>query len=249
MRLRILGGPGPQYMSSYLLNSALAVDAGYLGLWRTPEDQARVRHVLLTHCHIDHVASLPLLLENIYEPSQPCVVVHGPAQCISSLREHLFNDVMWPDFERLPSPEAPLLRMRAIEPEVPFQLEGLEITPVEVNHTVPAFGYLVSDRASTIVFGGDSGPTDRIWQLASSWPGEKTALVEACFPNGMAALAREAKHLTPEMLGAELGKMPWIRRVLTVHLKPRYRDMLAGELAALRDERVEIAELEKEYLL
>jgi len=249
MHVRILGGQGqgPQYMSSYLLDGRVAVDAGCLGFWETPSEQKPVRHIFLTHCHIDHVASLPLFLENVYEPSEPCVCVYGPPPCLQSVREHLFNDVLWPDFEKLPSPEAPFVRMYGLEPEVPLEVEGLRITPVEVNHTVPAYGYLVQDQKTVAVFGGDSGPTDRIWELAAKLPGRKTALVEACFPNAMEELANAAKHLTPRMFETELAKMPWASHILAVHLKPRYRAQLELELRELGDPRVRIAMVEGEY--
>ena len=65
MKVTILGSSGGasgsrQYVSSYLINESVAIDAGCLGLYGTPEQQACVRHVFLSHAHMDHVASLPL---------------------------------------------------------------------------------------------------------------------------------------------------------------------------------------------
>ena len=56
-----------QYLTSFLVNDTVAVDAGSLGFYGTPREQARIRHVFLTHTHIDHIASLPIFVENAYE--------------------------------------------------------------------------------------------------------------------------------------------------------------------------------------
>src|SRR5712671_5865099 len=71
------GQPAQQYLTSYLLDDTVALDAGCLGLYRTPQVQARVRHLLLSHTHIDHLASLPIFLDNVYQAGPDCVRVYG----------------------------------------------------------------------------------------------------------------------------------------------------------------------------
>src|SRR6185436_12367272 len=93
--------PAPQYLTCALLNDTIALDAGSLGLYATPEQQARVRHVLLTHSHLDHVATLPIFLENVYEDRGDPVTVYGNAATLDALRRHFFNDTIWPDFVAL----------------------------------------------------------------------------------------------------------------------------------------------------
>src|SRR5262245_46853558 len=117
MKVRILGtlsdgADDVQYTSSYLVNDLLAVDSGCLGMCGTPAKQARIRHVLLTHSHMDHVASLPIFIENAYDASCGPVVVYGHAATLDALQAHVFNDLIWPDFVRLTRPDLPLLRLQ-----------------------------------------------------------------------------------------------------------------------------------------
>src|SRR5437870_9811391 len=103
----------------------------------TPAEQKRVQHVLITHTHIDHVGSLPIFVENIYESGTPeSVTIHGSAAVLESLRKDIFNDRVWPDFVGLSTPQDPFLKLGLLETEKTIELEGLRITPIPVTHVV-----------------------------------------------------------------------------------------------------------------
>src|SRR3954471_2302822 len=120
-----LNGEEPsQYLISYLINDTLAIDAGSLGVYGTPEDQARVRHVLVSHTHIDHTATLPIFIENAYEADAKCVTIHGSDEVLESLRRDIFNNRTWPDFVALSQGDLQLLRLERLEPGVSITLEG-----------------------------------------------------------------------------------------------------------------------------
>lgn len=251
MKLRILdsgleGGPAKQYTSSYLVNDVLAVDAGCLGFWRTPEDQSAIRHVLITHSHMDHVASLPSFLENSYHPNLETVTVYGLPETLGALQKHLFNDVIWPDFARIKINGKSLLRWQSIVPNEPFITNGLEVTAVRVNHIVPTCGFIVTDQRSTLIFGGDSGPS-QIWDTVNAFPRPRTVVLEASFPNAMHELALASGHLTPQMFCQEVEKMPTIDRIIAVHIKEAFRPQIEQELAALYLENLSIGMAHREY--
>lgn len=167
-------GEGPsQYLISYLINDTLAVDAGSLGVYGTPQSQARVRHVLISHTHIDHTATLPIFLENAYEAKADCVTLHAEGAVLESLQSDTFNDRVWPDFVALSDGPAPFLKLSRLEPGRPVVLEGLTITPVAVSHVVPTLGFLVEDDESAVLIASDTGPTDDLWRLANSSPGSR----------------------------------------------------------------------------
>src|SRR5215472_2930194 len=213
MKIRILGSsvqddPLRQFVSSYLINGTVAIDAGCLGFWGTPREQEAVRHVFLTHAHIDHVASLPIFTENAWTPTDDCPLIYGSAETIEAVQKHIFNDHIWPDFIALSDRMSPFLRVRRISPEVAVSVDGLHITPVNVNHLIPTFGYVISDGTSAVIFGGDSGPTERLWEIAHQTPQLRTVFLEACFPNSMTGLAKASLHMTPEMFGREAAKIP-----------------------------------------
>jgi len=118
---------------------------------------------------------------------------------------------------------------------------------VLVNHVVPTFGYVVDDGESAVIFGGDSGPTDRLWEIAHQTPGLRAVFLEACFPNSMTGLAQASLHMTPEMFSREVAKMPKGIDVVAVHIKVRYREQVIRELLDLGLPRLIIGECEKEY--
>ena len=239
MRLQILGSSPDdvatrQYASSYLIDGVVAFDAGCVGIWGDPASQSRVRHVFLTHSHADHLATLPLFLENVFSFNTPPVVVYGSRETLDALRCHLFNDVIWPDFIRLSKPERPFLLLRELSDETPLDVEGLRILPVSVSHIVPTFGFIVTDGHSTVVFGADSGPTNRIWELSGDFPEPRTVILETAFPDSLAELAQISAHLTPALVKLEVAKMPAVERIIAVHLKVRFRQKIGEELLSLR---------------
>src|SRR5438128_104898 len=113
------------FLTSFRINDALAIDAGSLGLAGTVEEQSRIKHVLLTHTHMDHIASLPIFVENAYEGGDSCVTIHGSEAVLSCLRQDIFNDRVWPNLLPLSTGAAPFLKLAALEPEKTIELEGL----------------------------------------------------------------------------------------------------------------------------
>lgn len=251
MRVQILGasaGPNPelQYASTYLLNGEIAIDAGSLGFWATASRQQRVSHVVLTHSHQDHIASLPFFLENVYDCERPTVELHASAETLATLQTHVFNGKVWPDFIRM-SPDRPFVRLHEVHKEQPFEIGGLRFLPVEVPHPAPTLAYIVTDARSTIIFGADSGPTQRLWELAAQTPAPRLIFLEAAFPNSLSGLAAVAQHLTPETFGREAKKLPAADKLIAVHLKPRFRDTIIAELRTLGIPNLIIGESEAVY--
>ena len=104
-----------QYSVSFLINDCVAIDAGCIGLLPSLDDQERIQHVVISHAHFDHVASLPIFLDNAYEPGPDCVTIYGRRHVLDSLETHFFNDVVWPDLVRLSNEESPFLKTQALE--------------------------------------------------------------------------------------------------------------------------------------
>jgi ribonuclease BN (tRNA processing enzyme) len=238
MKVRILGSavgvsPAPQFVSSYVVDDCVAIDAGAIGLNGTPDEQTRIRHVFLTHCHLDHIATLPVFLENSYDTGRDPVAIYGHPDTLADLQTHIFNDVIWPDFVRMTTPTHPFVTLCPTPEEVPVIVNGLSVIPVAVDHIVPAYGYIVTDSFSTAIFGGDSGPTERIWQLAANTSPPRSVFLEACFPDAMTQLACVSRHLTPRLVAAEVAKMPEMNSVIAVHIKARFREETIRELLEL----------------
>jgi ribonuclease BN (tRNA processing enzyme) len=211
----------------------VVIDAGCIGFYQSAQDQARVRHLFITHTHIDHVASLPIFVENAYEGKPDPVTIHATDPVLYSIQTDLFNNRLWPDFIALSDPKAPFLKLERLDPGRSVEVEGLRLTPVEVNHVVPTVGYIVEDATSVVVFPSDTAPTDEIWRRANAFPNLKAVFLEATFPNNLAWLADVAKHLTPALFAAEVAKLHRPATIVAVHLKARFHQQVANELLAL----------------
>ncbi len=252
MKIRILGSSVEdtrrrQYVSTYVINGTVAIDAGSLGFYGTPQDQEAIKHVFLTHSHIDHVASLPIFVENAWTPAEDCPQIYGIPETLDAVQKHIFNDALWPDFIALSKYMPPFLALCPLKDEAPVSVGDLRITPVRVHHVIPTVGYVIGDGKSTVIFGGDSGPTNRLWEIAHSTDGLRAVFMEACFPNRLSGLASASRHLTPEVFAREAAKIPAGVVIIAVHLKVRYHAQVIRELEDLRLPNLVIGECEKEY--
>lgn len=225
-----------QILATYLINDTVAIDAGVLGLLSPLEAQRRVRHVFLSHSHLDHLATLPIFIDNVYVHGPTCPSVWGSPHVLETLQRDLFNDRLWPDMIRLSGEESPFLKLETISAEQPIEVEGLRITPIDLNHVVPTFGFLVEELATkvAVLFVSDTGPTERVWEIANQTPGLKGLFLEASFPNSMNWLADKAAHLTPELFRDELTKLKQPVPVHVIHIKLAFESQILNELRALQ---------------
>ncbi|MGH9321009.1 MAG: MBL fold metallo-hydrolase [Vicinamibacteria bacterium] len=251
MKLRVVGCSGgsvkDRYLSCFLLNDEIAIDAGGLTGPLTLEEQLRVRHVIVTHTHLDHNCGLPFFIDNVFGHIEEPIVVYGTTPVISSLKSHMFNDELWPDFTKLPSETEPTLRFETIEPERTFRIAELSFTPIAVDHLIPTVGILVEEGSDAVLYTSDTGPTDRVWEIASSHPGLKCVITEISFASDDDALARVSGHMTPRILVSELKKLNSKVPVLVTHTKPGHLTRIEQELRTLRLDGVELIEQGRTY--
>ena len=121
-------------------------------------------------------------------------------------------------------------------------------TPLSPELEGLAADFVVDDGESVVVFGSDFGPTDRIWEVARETGRWKGAFLETTFPDELADLAALTGHLTPQLLRQEMAKFPPEISVIAVHLNPRQRARIDGELGALGDSRVAVGVGRREYV-
>jgi ribonuclease BN (tRNA processing enzyme) len=237
-----------QFTSSTVINDTITIDAGCIGFCQSAQAQARIKHILLTHTHIDHVASLPIFVENAYEGKADCVTIHASANVLDSCQRDLFNDRLWPDFIGMSkNNDKPFLKVSQFEAGQTIELEGLRFRAVAIDHVVPTVGFLVEDQHSAVAFISDTGPTDEIWRVADATPNLKAIFLETTFPNELDWLAKVSKHLTPAMVASELKKLSRPIRVIIVHIKARFQTQVIAELQALGLPQLEIAQFAVPY--
>jgi ribonuclease BN (tRNA processing enzyme) len=239
--IRVLGCSGSiaagSRTTSFLLGSHVLIDAGTGVGDLTLDELAGIEHVLVSHSHLDHVLAIGLLADSVARrrAGRPPIRVHGLAATLEALRAHLFNGVIWPDFTRLPSADAPVL---AFEPFAIGEVLAIGAHRVEVLpavHTVPAVGFAVlaaGDGGGAWVFSGDTGPNPALWQRLRDL---KVAhlVIETAFSDEERALARISSHLCPSLLGKELVQLDGSVAVHITHIKPGEVDAVMAQIEAL----------------
>jgi ribonuclease BN (tRNA processing enzyme) len=244
VRIRVLGAYGgstPWHrQTSFLLDGTVTLDAGALTQSLTLEEQARVRSIIVTHSHLDHVASLPFLVENVFARTDGPIEVVATEDVAALLQAHLFNDAIWPDFTRIPNHLLPAVTFRLVEAGVPFRVNGLHALAVPVSHVVPTYGYLVWNDDACVVFSSDTGPTEALWAEVRRRADLKAIFVECSFPDSMSEIAEVSKHLTPRTLREEMRKFPASVPVNLYHMKPPTLPELRADVAALAEPRLRI---------
>ena len=243
MKIMVLGSSGAEFPGhnppAFLLDEILLLDAGTIGSMLVAEQQERIRHICVTHSHLDHIRGIPALADNIVICGRnQSVNVISISEVLAVLKEHLMNGQVWPDFTVIPAPDAAAVTYQEIVPEQEVILDGFSITACRVNHSVPAVGYIVRKGDKSLLYTGDSGPTDRIWRLAGSL---SAMIIEVSFPNEMENMALLTGHMTSRLLRKELSKMKTLPpRIFITHLKPQFGEIIAAELAALGLPQIEL---------
>lgn len=252
MNIRVLGASGSeargQRPSGFLLNERILLDAGTVTGALTVPEQIVIEHALISHSHLDHVAGLAFLAETLgsAEIRQPLTIA-SLEPVVASVRTGLFNNIVWPDFSRLPDPETPVVRYRTLIEEVEQRVGELWVTPVGVDHTVPASGFIVHDGSTGLIYSGDTSPTDALWKAARGQPGLRAVIIECTFPDRLAELATVSKHLTPALIRREIDKLPAHISVWIFHLKPQFSDEIRDELSRIDGDRVVVLEQDQTY--
>ena len=258
MKLRVLGCHGGETnkhrTSAFLVDGILAIDAGALTSQLTLPEQRKIAHVLVSHAHMDHVRDLATLTDNRAQDGGATLEVVATRATLSVLRKHFFNGLLWPDFERILLPNGePTLRLVELG-AAGMQLGAFVVKPVQVSHTVDCSAFFVrkaNGRGKTLVYGGDTGTTNKLWQAIDHEPSVGLVMTDVSFPNAEQQLADRSGHHTPQSLIADLAKSSTVARynVLAHHLKPTFEAATERELARLRGVNLEVARLGAEYTI
>ena len=237
MRLRVLGcsgGIGGRHLrtTSFLVDNDVLIDAGS-GVGDLPlAELARIDHIFITHSHLDHVTSIPFLVDTVGGMRDKPLTLHATAPTIEILKNHLFNWAIWPDFTEIPTAEAPFLRYEAIEVGQTVSLGDRRFTAISAIHAVPAVGYHLDSGRGSLVFTGDTGPNDELWRSVNKIANLKALIIETAFSNKERYLAEISRHLCPSMLADELAEVEGRADIWITHLKPGEIELIMEEIEA-----------------
>lgn len=235
MKVRVLGCSGAIAKdcrtTSFLIDSDVLIDAG-TGVGDLTLDEMRgIDQVFLTHSHLDHVAALPLMVDACAARRNAPLQIHALAGTIEALRRHIFNDVIWPDFSRIPTPDAPFISFHEIKTGQTLQLKGKLIEVLPAVHTVPAAGYAVTAGTGCWVFSGDTERNPAFWKRVNEL-NVAMLVIETAFSNREKDLAKISLHLSPVVLASELDCISREKKypIYITHTKPAETELIMAEI-------------------
>lgn len=238
MQIQILGahqGESREFrFISFLIDDRLAIDAGGLTTSLTLDQQAGLDAVLITHRHFDHIKDLPMLAHNLWETKS--THVYCIADTLKALREHVFNDVVWPNVEEVGEGHYPVV-FHEVQPEKWFDVLDYRVYAVPMSHTVPAVGYCIESEGKRVFYTADTrGNGNPRWSHLRP----DLLLIEATMSSEADSNAARFGHMTPLALGGELRafyeKEGYYPLTVCVHINPRHEARIREEVAALSHE-------------
>lgn len=235
VKVRVLGCSGAIAKdcrtTSFLVDGEILVDAGTGVGDLTLDEMRRIDHVLLTHSHLDHIAALPLMVDAIAAQRKYPLKVHALAGTIQALQTHIFNNVIWPDFSRIPTVEAPFISFHEIKVGQTIQLSDKYIEVLPAVHTVPAAGFAITAGSGCWVFTGDTERNQAFWDRVNQL-NVAMLVIETAFSNREKDLARRSLHLSPTVLANELDCIAKGKNypIYITHTKPAETELIMAEI-------------------
>ncbi len=234
MQIRVLGcsgGIGQNLATtSFLIDNDILIDAGTGVCDLTLKQMGSIRHIFITHSHLDHIAAMPLLADSLFDSlvGNP-ITVHAQKNVLEVLRKHIFNGVIWPDFTALPDKANAVLSLNSMTAGSDIEIEGRNIEMITVNHVVPGVGYRVESAGKSFAFSGDTTTNENLWASLNRHDSLDLLFIESAFANKELELARLAFHYCPELLARDLPKLRHRPTVCISHLKPGEETRIMNE--------------------
>jgi ribonuclease BN (tRNA processing enzyme) len=234
MKLKILGCSGgiggALRTTSFLLDHDVLIDAGTGVMDLSVDELKLIDHIFITHSHLDHIASIPFLVDTVGWMRDKPITLHATAETLNILKQHIFNWLIWPDFNLIPSSDQPFMVYAPFAVGETITLGGRKITSLPANHVVPAVGFQLDSGRHSLVFSGDTTVNDALWQVVNGIENLSHLIIETAFSNKELDLAVAAKHLIPSLLVEELKKLKKPAQIYVTHLKPGEIELIMSEI-------------------
>ncbi|MEA3354674.1 MAG: 3',5'-cyclic-nucleotide phosphodiesterase [Campylobacterota bacterium] len=234
--IKILGAYGgkaaTQQLTSLQLSKRVCLDAGNI-VEGMGNGVRHIDHVFITHSHLDHILDIGFLIDSTFEIRTETLKIYSRKETLESLRKHIFNWEIWPDFTQINLIDSDKKAVEFVEIELGevIDVDGCKLKAIDNNHTKASNGFVIEKKDSALLFTSDTYCCDTIWDEVNNNKKITTVIVDVSFPSRMAQLAYDSKHLTPDLLMEEFKKLN--RDDVTIHvqhIKPFYRNEIVSEL-------------------
>lgn len=242
MELRVLGcsggiGGDGRRTTSFLLGEEVLIDAGSGVADLELDEMAKIRHIFLTHSHLDHIHMIPLLVDSVFDRLEQPIVIHGLPHTLKALQTHIFNNIVWPDFSMLPNADFPVMVYEPMKPGDRDTVGDFHFSMIPVNHIVPTVAYVVQYPGGVFAFSGDTTTNDTLWDGLNQLERLDHLIVESAFSNSEIAMCELSRHYCPQLLAEDLRKLRHQPHVYLTHAKPGEEEMIFEECRQLIEDR------------
>ncbi|MDH5518401.1 MAG: 3',5'-cyclic-nucleotide phosphodiesterase [Gammaproteobacteria bacterium] len=224
MQIRVLGSSGGigknHKTTSFLIDDDVLIDAGTGVGELTLTEMQQIRSIFLTHSHLDHISHLSFLMDTLFSHSDHQIQVFAQQDTINTIKSHVFNWAVWPDFSALPNEQQPIVVFNAMEAGEEKVVGKRTIRMIAANHTVPTVALCVTENDKSFAFSADTTTNDTIWAALNQLPSLELLFVESAFPNQQIELSKLAMHYCPALLADDLKKLRHQPKICISHTMP-----------------------------
>lgn len=223
MRVTVLGCNGSitseRRTTCYRVDGDILIDAGSGAGDLSLEQAIAIDTVFLTHSHLDHCCFLPMLADATGSFRNKPLTVYALPETIAALKQHMLNNVLWPDYTAQPTPERPYIRFQPIQVGETVELDGRSMTALPAQHAVPCVGYRVDSGKASLVYSADTTFCEEFWQALNRIDNLKYLVIENTFLNDNAAGAQRSGHMTANLLAQGLRQLQRPVALFIVHME------------------------------
>ena len=234
MRITTLGCngsiTGERRTTCYKVDDDILIDAGTGAGDLSLEQSIAIDSVFLTHSHLDHCAFLPMLADAAGSFRGEALTVYALQETIDTLRQHMLNNRLWPDYTVLPALDRPYIRFRPVMLGETMVLGGRRITALPARHSVPCVAYQVDSGSASWVYSADTTLCEDFWQALNGISNLRYLLVECTFRNDNAAGAQRSGHHTANLLAQGLKLLQRPVALYIAHMEAGYEDITMSEV-------------------
>jgi len=210
---------GERRTTCYLVDGDVLIDAGSGAGDLSLEQSIAIDTVFLTHSHLDHCCFLPMLADAAGSFRTSPLTVYALQETIATLKQHMLNGQLWPDYTIQPTPERPYLRFVPLHVGETVEIKGRRFTALPARHSVPCVGYRLDSGEGSLVYSADTTYCEEFWQVLNEIPGLRHLLIENTFLNENAAGAQRSGHMTAELLARGLRLLHRPVQLFIVHME------------------------------
>ena len=241
-QIKILGAYGGRFKdlgtTCLQISETILVDAGNI-MRALGEESLKINHVFITHAHLDHIVDIPFLVDYTFRYRDQALNIYGHRETLDAIKSYVMNWNIWPEFSsiRLLNSGDYAVNYIEIEEGQEIQVDGFTFIPIESNHTVKTFGYIIKKGSSALLFTSDTFKNPSLWERVNEDSSIKAVITEVSFPSYMFNVAEVSKHHTPRTLREDLKNLKRENVDLYVmHLKPSALQELKKEIKEILPE-------------